>query len=88
MNQIKNIISGTSGVRTISFNQNSNDPYVIFHETENELSDERLDELHREWRGTNGAPEENEEFEVFLQWLEAEKGFVYLPVVGAMKNFE
>lgn len=79
----------TSRVRTISF-RNSQDPYVMYHPDAEELSNGRLEELFAEWqssRSGNDSPEETEEFEVFLTWLEDEKGFTYLAVTDEMYCF-
>lgn len=84
---ISELIKAGSGIRTISFNHHSSDPYVMYHESAEELSDARLDALYGEWRSSHDEPEENEDFENFLDWLTEKNGFVYLPVAEAMKNF-
>lgn len=86
-NFIENIRNGSGGVRTVCFNENHTDPYVMLHDSAEELNDARLDELYAQWRAGNEKPEENEQFENFLSWLESDKGFIYLPVVDAMKMF-
>jgi len=84
---IEKIRTGSGGIRTICFNDNRTDPYVMMHNSAEELIDGRLDELYTQWQATNELPEENEQFENFLSWLESDKGYVYLPVVDAMKLF-
>lgn len=82
------INEATGRVRAVSFNSNESDPYILFHQSPDELSDETMRRYYAEWRGTNAEPDEDEEFENFLEWLEAGKGFINLTVADRMINFD
>lgn len=77
--------------RTISFNGNFGDPYIIAHIDADQLSDSRIkaryaEYLERETEPTDEADEDAPvmDFEGFLEWLETTHGFRQIIVADRM----
>jgi hypothetical protein len=77
-------------VRTVAFGDAHHDPYVLAHRRTEALFDEELSRLYAEWSNISleNSPEEAEEFEQFLDWLEDNHGYLSLLVADSMYIFE
>lgn len=73
--------------RTFSLANNIEDPYILFHTNAEQLSDERIGELFSQWRSANDEPENEEEFEKFLDWLNYQHGFFQIGTINDMFHF-
>lgn len=72
-------------MRTVSFGGNVSDPYILFHNDEDALSDRRIEQLYTEWLAeSRDEPEDDEDFEKFLDRLEAEHDYRSVRVADRM----
>lgn len=84
------IPEGAMNVRAFIF-RDDHDPYVLWHDNPEQLSDEIIQSYLAEW--LTKSPEFLEEdsaenFEEFFYWLEREKGFVDLIVADSAYKFD
>jgi hypothetical protein len=77
--------------RTISFNGNNSDPYIIAHDDADQLSDSQIKARHTEYlERENESPDEEDEdapvldFEGFLNYLEEKHSYRQIIVADRM----
>ena len=77
--------------RTISFNGNTTDPYIIVHNDPDQLSDDAIKARHAEYLSSRPEPADEEDddapvlyFEGFLEWLERIHGYRQIIVAERM----
>ena len=75
-------------IRSISFSEKTNDPYLLGHDDTLQLSDEILRSHYLEYKSESDAPSfDDEDFEEFLSWLEDRYDYFQVITADAMLAF-
>jgi hypothetical protein len=81
-------MNANSKARTVSFDEDFTDPYVIGHLDAQQLADECLKSRLLEFKAESGLEiTEAEDFEEFLSWLDDRYDYFQIIVTDAMIHF-